>query len=132
MALPSSEHVYVSVWSFKLGVLFGDHIPGIALNKKYEDSTLVEDEFGVTTKHVGGRKTGTSPDDLCKKQQQKAVRLNEAILLDLESKGVNISQDFPLIAEGRGLSLHLVTLKRYGDVLGAGHATAQNFMAPIG
>ncbi|KAF9991679.1 hypothetical protein BGZ79_004138, partial [Entomortierella chlamydospora] len=106
---------------------------------------LVENEFGTTTKYVCGRKvdlsvrifadfsweneisiyefkSGTVADDSCEQQQRKAVRLNAAILLELEKQGVDITKVFPVIAEGRGLSMDLYTLRRYGEVLGAGRA----------
>ncbi|KAF9906574.1 hypothetical protein EC991_000449 [Linnemannia zychae] len=50
------------------------------------------------------------------------VRLNGAILMDLERQGIDISKHFSVIAEGKGLTMDLYTMKRYGDVLGAGHA----------
>ncbi|KAF9994445.1 hypothetical protein BGZ80_007806, partial [Entomortierella chlamydospora] len=95
---------------------------------------LVENEFGTTTKYVCGRKvdlsvrifadfsweneisiyefkSGTVADDSCEQQQRKAVRLNAAILLELEKQGVDITKVFPVIAEGRGLSMDLYTLR---------------------
>ncbi|KAF9915830.1 hypothetical protein FBU30_001732 [Linnemannia zychae] len=108
--------------------------------------TLLEDEFGLTTRYIRGRKvdisariylnfswdqeigiyelkSSTISEDICERQQRKAVRLNGAVLMDLERKGVDISKYFPVIAEGKGLTIHLYTLRRYGDILGAGHAT---------
>ncbi|KAF9967437.1 hypothetical protein BGZ73_000540 [Actinomortierella ambigua] len=67
-------------------------------------------------------KSSTVSDDACEKQQRKAERLNGAILMDLERQGIDISKYFPVIAEGKGLTIHLYTLRRFGDVLGAGHA----------
>ncbi|KAG0247680.1 hypothetical protein BG011_001088 [Mortierella polycephala] len=114
---------------------------------------LVEEAFGATTKHVGGRKVDLSvriysdfswekeisiyefkartvTDDSCEQQQRKAVRLNAAILLELEEQGVDVTKVFPVIAEGRGLSIDLYTLRRYGDVLGAGRAVPQSIWLP--
>jgi hypothetical protein len=111
-----------------------------------DSRALTEEEFGLTTKYNCGRKvdlsvrvyadhtwqneiavydikTSTSSNAMCLQQQQKSVRLNGAILLDLEQRGVNIGNYYPIIAEGRGLALDFYTLRRYDDVLGAGRST---------
>ncbi|CAO3572847.1 unnamed protein product [Mortierella alpina] len=98
----------------------------------------IESEYGVTTTFVRGRKVdlsvrvlandswhneicvyefkaGTASDAVCSKQQRKAVRLNTAVLQELEHKGVDVSQHFPIIAEGRGLYLNFYTVKRRGE-----------------
>ncbi|KAF9346774.1 hypothetical protein BGX26_001710 [Mortierella sp. AD094] len=113
----------------------------------------VESVFGATTKYICGRKVDISlrvlenynwdteisifefkPPDVTpstrEKQQRKAVRLNTAVLLDLEKKGVDIAQHFPVIAEGLGLALNFYTLRRYDDVIGAGKATAKTVWLP--
>ena len=58
-------------------------------------------------------------DAIYSQQQQKSVRLNSAILLNLVQRGVDISNSYPVIAEGRGLALDLYTLRWFDDVLGA-------------
>ncbi|KAF9562699.1 hypothetical protein EC968_005181 [Mortierella alpina] len=60
---------------------------------------------------------------ICANQQRKAVRLNTAVLHELEYQGVDIGQYFPIIAEGRGLCLSFYTLKRTGEVITAGKST---------
>lgn len=69
-------------------------------------------------------------DTTCVIQQQKSVRLNASILLALESRGLDIEQWYPIIAETRGLAIGFYTLRRYNDVLGAGHATEQRTWLP--
>ncbi|KAG0225738.1 hypothetical protein BGW41_004577 [Actinomortierella wolfii] len=142
---PHSEHVFVSVWSNIMNLLFQDSlirvIPGELTSAAAKDSrTMVEEEFGLTTRYICGRKvdlsvrvyadhtwqneiavyefkTATLSDATCLQQQQKSVRLNGAILLDLERRGVDIRHQFPIIAEGRGLALDFYTLRRYEDIL---------------
>ncbi|KAK3805525.1 MAG: hypothetical protein J3Q66DRAFT_407535 [Benniella sp.] len=112
-----------------------------------------EDAFGSTTSTTSGRKvdlsirirvenkwkteiaifefkSSKSTDETCKKQQKKSVRINAAILLDLESRGLDISQSFPIIAEGRALTMDFYTLRRYQDVLGAGKSTSKGISLP--
>ncbi|KAF9991380.1 hypothetical protein BGZ79_004597, partial [Entomortierella chlamydospora] len=145
---PSTEHVFVSVWTYILNYLLDWNImrgiPGELGSSATKDARLViESEFGNTTKYVMGRKVDVSlrinadfnwesevavfefkPKNVstatCNKQQKKAVRINAAILLGLEKRGLDIGTHFPVIAEGRGLVLDLYALRRYEDVLGAG------------
>ncbi|KAF9416615.1 hypothetical protein BGZ76_004620 [Entomortierella beljakovae] len=158
LSVPSSEHVYVSLWSFVMNMLFGGQsiraIPGELASSATKDArSLMESEFGLTNKYVCGRKVDLSvrmytdfnwdeeicifefksinvSDELCKQQQRKSVRINGAILLDLEKKGVDISRVFPIIAEGRGCTLDLYTLRRYDDVLGAGRSSLSSIWLP--
>ncbi|KAI1290686.1 hypothetical protein EDD11_009084 [Mortierella claussenii] len=113
---------------------------------------LVEDEFGSTTSTSCGRKVDlsiriqvdngwkteiaifefkalTSSRQMCEKQQ-KSVRLNAAILLELEARGLDIQHSYPIIAEGKGVSLDFYTLRRYDDILGAGRSTAKGLSLP--
>ncbi|KAF8926594.1 hypothetical protein BGZ47_002647 [Haplosporangium gracile] len=106
----------------------------------------VEAKYGVTTKNVRGRKvdisvrvfgnsiwdneicifefkTSMASDLICAKQQLKSVRINTAVLHDLEFKGVDTCKHFPIIAEGRGFCLSFYTLKRNGNVITAGKST---------
>ncbi|KAF9946175.1 hypothetical protein BGZ72_000563 [Mortierella alpina] len=137
---PTSEHVYVSAWAMLFNIL----LSGKTLASKASTSTrqLVEDEFGSTTSTACGRKvdlviriqtengwkteiaifefkTSTSTKQMCEKQQKKSARLNAATLLELETRGLNLQNSYPVIAEGQGLCLHFYTLKRYEDILGA-------------
>lgn len=114
---------------------------------------MVEEEFGTTNKYVGGRKVDMSiriyadhtweneicvfefkstrvSEVICQQQQRKSVRLNGAILLDLEKRGLNIADSYPVIAEGRGLAMDFYTLRRYEDVLGAGRSTLASVWLP--
>ncbi|KAF9540934.1 hypothetical protein EC957_003623 [Mortierella hygrophila] len=50
--------------------------------------------------------------------------------MDLEREGVDITQHFPVIAEGKGLTVHLYTMRWYGDVLGAAHAIKNPIWLP--
>lgn len=68
-------------------------------------------------------KVGKASDLICVKQRLKAVHINNAALHDLESKGVNTREHFPLIAEGRGLCLSIYTMKRNGNVITAGKSS---------
>jgi hypothetical protein len=68
-------------------------------------------------------KTSTASDLIFAKQQLKSVRINTAVLHDLEFKGVDTCKHFPIIAEGRGFCLSFYTLKRNGDVITAGRST---------
>lgn len=106
----------------------------------------MEAKYGVTTKNVRGRKvdvsvrvfanntwnneicifefkTSMASDQICAKQQRKSVRINTAVLHDLEFKGVDTCRHFPIIAEGRGFCLSFYTLKRSGNVITAGKST---------
>ncbi|ORZ16136.1 hypothetical protein BCR41DRAFT_61176 [Lobosporangium transversale] len=148
---PMTEHVVVSVWAHILAVLFGGQvvrgIPGELASAAARDVRLyVESTHGVTTKSLQGRKVdisvrvfanghwnneicifefkvGTASESVCAKQQLKAVRLNTAILHDLELKGVDTCKHYPIIAEGRGLCLNFYTLKRHGNIIAAGKST---------
>ncbi|KAI7815743.1 hypothetical protein BC939DRAFT_534124 [Gamsiella multidivaricata] len=114
---------------------------------------LVEDEFGSTTSTSCGRKVdlsiriqvdngwkteiaifefkaSTSTRQMCEKQQKKSARLNAAILLELEARGLDLQHSYPIIAEGRGLGLDFYTLRRYDDILGAGRSTAKGLSLP--
>ncbi|KAG0250331.1 hypothetical protein BG011_008422 [Mortierella polycephala] len=151
LALPTTEHVIVSVWSFVLAVMLGGQvvrgIPGELASPAAKDVRLhVESKYGVTTKSMRGRKVdisvrvfannhwnneicvfefkpGTASDVICTGQQLKAVRLNTSVLHDLEFKGVDTSKNYPIVAEGRGLCLSFYTLKRNGNVITAGRST---------
>ncbi|KAF9158446.1 hypothetical protein BGX20_003395 [Mortierella sp. AD010] len=75
-------------------------------------------------------KASTATQAVCEKQQKKSVRLNAAILHDLEAKGLDISKSYPIIAEGQALGLDFYTLRRYDDVLGAGRSTSKGISLP--
>ncbi|KAG0320056.1 hypothetical protein BGZ99_004707 [Dissophora globulifera] len=75
-------------------------------------------------------KSSTASYTTCEQQQRKAVRLNGAILMELKDKGVDVEQNFLVIAEGRGLAVNFYTLRRYGDVLGAGRAISSSIWFP--
>ncbi|GJJ78473.1 hypothetical protein EMPS_10832 [Entomortierella parvispora] len=158
LAPPTSEHVFVSVWTWILNILFvGTRlrvIPGELISKSSADARqATESEFGSTKSTVSGRKvdmslriqvdnewrseiavfefkTASASQHTCNVKQKKSVRLNAAILVDLEDRGLDVTRHYPVIAEGRGLSLNFYTLRRYGDVLGAGRATAQGITLP--
>ncbi|KAF9189011.1 hypothetical protein BGZ51_000187 [Haplosporangium sp. Z 767] len=144
---PVSEHVFVSAWSHILNVLFqGSNvraIPGeLVPSASKSCRSMVEEEFGSMIKYNPGRKVDMSirvyvnltweneicifefkstrvSDATCQQQQRKSVRLNGAILLDLEKRGLDIARSYPIIAEARGLVMDFYTLRRYDDVLGA-------------
>ncbi|KAF9318385.1 hypothetical protein BG003_011304 [Podila horticola] len=144
-AKPVSEHVFVSVWSQILNtMLYGGGlrvIPGeLASNSSKNCREITEAEFGKTAHGVCGRKVDLTirvmaegawtgeiavfeckpavPDSTCTRQLKKSIRLNAAILLDLERQGLDVTRWFPIIAESRGLVLDFYTLKRYDDILG--------------
>lgn len=64
------------------------------------------------------------------KRQLEAVRINTAVFYDLEFKGVDIREHFPLIAEGRGLCLSIYAMKRNGDVITAQKSTESEAWIP--
>ncbi|KAG0249338.1 hypothetical protein DFQ27_000180, partial [Actinomortierella ambigua] len=68
-------------------------------------------------------KQANASQRVCDIQQKKSVRLNAAILVDFEARGLDLSHHYPIIAEGKGLSMDFYALRRYGDILGAGRAT---------
>lgn len=70
------------------------------------------------------------PDSTCTRQLKKSIRLNAAILLDLERQGLDVTRWFPIIAESRGLVLDFYTLKRYDDILGVGRSTTRRVWLP--
>lgn len=75
-------------------------------------------------------KSARATQTTCDNQQKKSVRLNAAILVDLEDRGLDITLHYPIIAEGKGLAMNFYTLRRFGDVLGAGRATVQGITLP--
>lgn len=75
-------------------------------------------------------KASTATRAICEKQQKKSVRLNAAILHDLEAKGLDISKSYPIIAEGQALGLDFYTLRRYDNILGAGRSTSKGISLP--
>ncbi|KAF9899018.1 hypothetical protein EC991_009783 [Linnemannia zychae] len=75
-------------------------------------------------------KSSQATKQMLQRQQKKSVRLNAAIMIDLEARGLNIERSYPIVAEGRGLSLDFYTLRRYEDVLGAGRATVKGISLP--
>lgn len=112
-----------------------------------------EDVFGSTTSTPCGRKvdlsirirvenqwkteiavfefkSSTATRETCRRQQKKSVRLNAAILLELEARGLDISRSFPVIAEGQALGMNFYTLRRFGEVLGAGKSTPSGIFLP--
>ncbi|KAF9944520.1 hypothetical protein BGZ65_011925, partial [Modicella reniformis] len=146
-AAPLSEHVVVSAWSDVLNTLFAHSglrgIPGeLGSRASRESRSLTERVFGrKTATSTNPRKVDLTirvfvekswadeicvfeckpevSDLICQQQQDKSVRLNTAILLALEEKGLDITQWHPIIAETRALSIDFYTLRRYGDVVGA-------------
>ncbi|KAG9070416.1 hypothetical protein KI688_009753 [Linnemannia hyalina] len=155
---PTSEHVYVSAWTQIFNTLFHGSkvraIPGELMSTAAKNCRLlIEDEFGQTNKYICGRKVDMSirvyadhtwdneicvfefkssnaSEALCRQQQRKSVRLNGAILLDLEKRGLDITKSYPVIAEGRGLVVDFYTLRRYEDILGAGRSTMSSVWLP--
>ncbi|KAG9071096.1 hypothetical protein KI688_008639 [Linnemannia hyalina] len=118
-----------------------------------DSRVMVKGEFGLTNKYIcGGKvdlsvrvyadhtwqneiagyefKSSNGSDVISRQQQHKSVRLNGAILLDLEQRGVDISNSYPIIAEGWGLALDFYTLRRYDNVLGAGRTTLSRVWLP--
>ncbi|KAK3806488.1 MAG: hypothetical protein J3Q66DRAFT_359296 [Benniella sp.] len=158
LALPNTEYVFVSVWSHVLNLLFDSNlvraIPGELGSAASESAKLAtEKEHGVTTRYVGGKEVDISirieqnsdwdteiavfefkPDgveeSICNRQQRKSVRLNTAILLELEKRGLDATKYFPVIAEGKWRAVNFYTLCRYGDVHGAGRTTAESALLP--
>lgn len=54
--------------------------------------------------------------------QLKSVRLNTAILLVLEEKGLDITKHHPIIAETRMLTVDFYAIRSYNDVIAVGEA----------
>ncbi|KAF9116217.1 hypothetical protein BGX30_006001, partial [Mortierella sp. GBA39] len=157
---PLSEHVFVSAWSDVLNTLFAQSglrgIPGeLGSRASRESRSLAESVFGskMATSTSSRRVDLTIrifvdkswadeicvfeckpevSDLVCQVQQGKSVRLNTAILLALEEKGLDIALWHPIIAETRALSVDFYTLRRYGDVVGAGRATQEKVWLPSG
>ncbi|KAF9154471.1 hypothetical protein BGX21_004714, partial [Mortierella sp. AD011] len=156
---PSPEHVFVSAWSDIFNALFQGAnlrvIPGeLTSEASKKNRRLAEDEFGgETVESKKGRKVDLTlrvmvaggawkgevavfegkpqvSDKTCQVQQQKSVRLNAAILSDLEDLGLNTNQTYLVVAETRALAVDFYTLKRYGDVFGAGRATERRVWLP--
>ncbi|KAG0247550.1 hypothetical protein BG011_001316 [Mortierella polycephala] len=159
-ATPSSEHVFVNVWSDIMNTLFAQSglrgVPG-------ELGSRASREFRTLTERVFGSKMATSTcprkvdmtirvfvdkswadeicvfeckpevsDHICQVQQGKSVRLNTAIILSLEEQGLDITRWHPIIAETRALSIDFYTLRRHGDVIGAGRSTQEKVWLPSG
>ncbi|KAF9311305.1 hypothetical protein BGZ91_006849, partial [Linnemannia elongata] len=75
-------------------------------------------------------KATTATQAVCEKQQRKSVRLNAALLYDLEAKGLDITKSYPIIAEGQALGLDFYALRRYDEILGAGRSTTKGISLP--
>ncbi|KAF9142731.1 hypothetical protein BGX30_002339, partial [Mortierella sp. GBA39] len=155
---PTSEHVFVSGWSTLFNILLRDTTMGAILGELASKASAsarqaAEQAYGSTTSTPCGRKTDMSiriqvrnewkqdivifefkssqaTKQMLQRQQKKSVRLNAAIMMDLEAHGLNIKRSYPIVAEGQGLSLDFYTLRRYEDVLGAGRATAKGISLP--
>ncbi|KAI7823572.1 hypothetical protein BC939DRAFT_160279 [Gamsiella multidivaricata] len=159
-AAPLSEHVFVSAWSDVLNTLFAQSglrgIPGeLGSRASRESRSLTESVFGgKMATSTSSRKVDMTirvfvdkswadeicvfeckpevSDHVCQVQQGKSVRLNTAILLALEEKGLDVAQWHPIIAETRALSIDFYTLRRYGDIIGAGRSTQEKVWLPSG
>ncbi|KAG0346084.1 hypothetical protein BG005_000945 [Podila minutissima] len=159
-AMSLLEHVFVTAWSDVLNMLFAQSglrgIPGeLGSRASREARSLTESLFGgklVTS--TSSRKVDMTirvfvdkswadetcvfeckpevSDHVCQVQQGKSVRLNTAILLALEEKGLDIAQWHHTIAETRALSIDFYTLRRYGEVIGAGRSTQEKVWLPFG
>ncbi|KAF9158976.1 hypothetical protein BGX20_003162, partial [Mortierella sp. AD010] len=155
---PTSEHMFVSAWAWIFNTLFTGTrlrvVPGELISRASADARrIVETEFGPTTSTVSGRKVDMSlriqvdnqwkseiavfefksvnaTQRICDIQQKKSIRLNAAILMDLESRGLDLTHHYPIVAEGKGLGLDFYALRRYGDVLGVGRSTRKGIMLP--
>ncbi|KAF9097126.1 hypothetical protein BGX27_001001 [Mortierella sp. AM989] len=156
---PSPEHVFVSAWSDVFNVLFhGANLKVIPEELTSETSKknrqLAEDEFGgETVESKRGRKADLTlrvmvsggawkgevavfegrpqvSDKTCQTQLQKSVRLNTAILSDLENLGVDVNKTYLVAAETRALDVDFYTLKRHGSVFGDGRATERRVWLP--
>ncbi|KAG9072962.1 hypothetical protein KI688_000743 [Linnemannia hyalina] len=153
-AAPLSEQVFVSAWSDVLNTLFAHSglrgIPGeLGSRASRESFSLTENVFGgKTATSISSRKVDMTirvfvdkswADEICvfefkpqvsdhvyQVQQGESVRLNTAILLALEEKGLDITQWHPIIAETLALTFDFYSLRRYGDVIGAGRSTQEN------
>ncbi|KAK3833284.1 MAG: hypothetical protein JOS17DRAFT_789336 [Linnemannia elongata] len=73
---PYSEHVFVSPWNNIMNARF----------KPASSNEIAVYEF----------KSSNASDAVRRLQQHKSVRLNGVILLDLEQRGVNISNSYPI------------------------------------
>lgn len=155
---PTSEHVYVSSWCTLFNILLLDTslraIPGELVSKASTQARQkAESEYGPTSSAACGRKVDmsirirfddnwrhevaifefkatTATQAMCEKQQRKSVRLNAALLYDLEAKGLDITKSYPIIAEGQALGLDFYALRRYDEILGAGRSTTKGISLP--
>ncbi|KAF9377628.1 hypothetical protein BGX21_003136 [Mortierella sp. AD011] len=157
---PVSEHVYVSAWSSIFNTLFAAGglrvIPGeLGSQASKHFRQLTEQEFGIKSSSTNSRMARkvdqtlrvmvdgawsgevaifeSKPvvsDATCRIQHSKSIRLNAAILLELESHGLDICQWHPIIAETRAATVDFYTIKKYEDVLGVGRATIQKCWIP--
>ncbi|KAF9417759.1 hypothetical protein BGZ94_009868 [Podila epigama] len=158
LAPPLSEHAFVSAWAYIFNVLFHSSkvraMPGeLTSTATRRTRLMVEEEFGATNRYICGRKVDMSirvyadhtweneicvcelksanaSKVVCEQQQRKSVRLNGAILLELEERGLDICNSYPIIAEGRGLVMDFYTLRRYDDILGSGRSTLSDVWLP--
>ncbi|KAF9316926.1 hypothetical protein BG003_001414 [Podila horticola] len=159
-AAPLSKHVFVSTWSDVLNTLFAQSglrgIPGeLGSRASRESRSLTQSVFGgKMATSTSSRKVDMTirvfddkswadeicvfeckpevSDHICQVQQEKSVRLNTAILLSLEEKGLDIARWHPIIAETRALSIDFYTLRRYGGIIGAGRSTHDKVWLPSG
>ncbi|KAF9928048.1 hypothetical protein BGZ65_006439, partial [Modicella reniformis] len=106
---PTSEQVYVSAWPMLFNIIFFDAnirvIPHHACTSAdggriwlddgdilWEESVRIRiDNQWKTEVVIFEFKSSTSTPETCNKQQKKYVRINAAILLKLESRGLDIS-----------------------------------------
>ncbi|KAK3806484.1 MAG: hypothetical protein J3Q66DRAFT_359239 [Benniella sp.] len=133
LALPNTEYVFVSVWSHVLNLLFDSNlVPSDPLGSAASESGEAgngegtwghhkiccgkEVDISIRIEQNSDWDTADSKESICNRHQRKSVRLNTAILLELEKRGLDATKYFPVIAEGNWRAVHFYTLCRYGDV----------------
>ncbi|KAG0249829.1 hypothetical protein DFQ27_009764 [Actinomortierella ambigua] len=75
-------------------------------------------------------KSANSSAQALETQQEESILRNMALLWDLQKRGLNHVQQYPVVAVGEGLRLDLYTLRRYDDIFGAGWATKNRMVLP--
>ncbi|KAF9199941.1 hypothetical protein BGZ49_009886 [Haplosporangium sp. Z 27] len=155
----SSEAEYVCIWRHVFGILLGDtvatRIGELSVKETRKERLLQETTFAFKEHNIRGRKvdllfqavykdhkgkdvrtnlavfeakSSTASTDILRVQARKNLRLNKALLTNLRS--MNARGQSPLILDMQGARAYIYTIKKFGNVYGAGSVTDRTIRLP--